>query len=153
MIYTIKVKDYDSMQNITVGLAKNGYYVTTENVTDENYKSHWEIKYCESSEINKIPVNNGSDWDGDTIGSMEIHNKDNTKGIKCTILPDEKPSVENEKELEVSPSNPYGLKPKNNPDVPPVFNRDTSDNITEPELIFPERNNDQMTVMTSVSGN
>lgn len=103
MIYTIKVKDYDSMQNITVGLAKNGYYVTTENVTDENYKSHWEIKYCESSEINKIPVNNGSDWDGDFLGSMEIHNKDNTKGVKCKNIPDEKPSVVNENDPDFKP--------------------------------------------------
>ena len=51
----IKVKDFDSMKAITLGLARNGYFVTIENVSDENYKSHWEIKYCESSEINKIP--------------------------------------------------------------------------------------------------
>ena len=43
----------------------------------------------------KIPVNNGSDFDSDYLGSMEIHNKANTKGVKCKILPDEKPSVEN----------------------------------------------------------
>lgn len=142
MIYTIKVKDYDSMQNITVGLAKNGYYVTTENVTDENYKSHWEIKYCESSEINKIPVNNDSDWDGDTIGSMEIHNKDNTKGVKCEILPDEKPSVENE--MDVANSNPYGLKPRNKtPDIPLIPQQDASNIIID----------EPMTVITSVSGN
>ena len=47
----INVNDYDSMQAITIGLAKNGYFVTTENVTDANYKSHWEIKYCEFSEV------------------------------------------------------------------------------------------------------
>ena len=137
MIYTIKVKDYNSMQDITVGLAKNGYFVTTENVTDENYKDHWEIKYCESSEINKIPVNNGSDWDGDTISSMEIHNKDNTKGVKCEILPDEKPLEENDKD-KVN-TNPYELVQR---DIP-IINRDTSDTITD----------DQMTVITSVSGN
>lgn len=148
MIYTIKVKDYDSMQNITVGLAKNGYYVTTENVTDENYKSHWEIKYCESSEINKIPVNNGGDWDGDFLGSMEIHNKDNTKGVKCKTIPDEKPSVEKDKVDTKSKSkhksNSYGLMPRDKtPDVPPIPQQDVSDIITD----------EPMTVITSVFGN
>ena len=52
---TIKVKDFDSMQSITVSLARNGYLVTAESVTDENYKNHWEIKYCEFSEIKEIP--------------------------------------------------------------------------------------------------
>lgn len=51
----IKVKDFDSMQSITVGLARNGYMVTANSVTDENYKEHWEIKYCEFSEIKEIP--------------------------------------------------------------------------------------------------
>lgn len=136
----IKVKDFDSMQAITVGLARNGYMVTADSVTDENYKEHWEIKYCEFSEMNKIPVNNGSDWDGDHISSMEIHNKDNTKGVKCEILPDEKPSVENEAEL----VQPYGLVQRHkDPDIPVIPNIDTSDNITD----------EQMTVITSVSGN
>lgn len=156
----IKVKDFDSMQAITVGLARNGYMVTADSVTDENYKEHWEIKYCEFSEMYKIPVNNGSDWDGDYLGSMEIHNKDNTKGVKCKILPDEKPVtpddeetgddtdstndekplVENETEL----VQPYGLVPRHkDPDVPVIPNTDTSDNITD----------EQMTVITSVSGN
>ena len=48
---TIKVKDFDSMQSITVSLARNGYMVTVDSVTDENYKEHWEIKYYEFSEI------------------------------------------------------------------------------------------------------
>ena len=30
----INVNDYDSMQAITISLAKNGYFVTSENVTD-----------------------------------------------------------------------------------------------------------------------
>jgi hypothetical protein len=158
----IKVKDFDSMQAITVGLARNGYMVTADSVTDENYKEHWEIKYCEFSEMNKIPVNNGSDWDGDYISSMEIHNKDNTKGVKCKILPDEKPVtsvdeetgdntdstndekplVENERDI-VDP-NPYGLVPRHNdPDIPNFKPKDVSDIITD----------ENMTVITSVSGN
>lgn len=165
----IKVKDFDSMQAITVGLARNGYMVTADSVTDENYKEHWEIKYCEFSEMNKIPVNNGSDWDGDHISSMEIHNKANTKGVKCKILPDEKLSEENndndsdfkpisfdekgniiksdEKPLvdnEAELVQPYGLVPRHkDPDIPVIPNTDASDNITD----------EQMTVITSVSGN
>jgi hypothetical protein len=104
----IKVKDYDSMQAITVSLAKNGYLVTADSVTDEHYKEHWEIKYCEFSEMNKIPVNNGSDFDGDYLGSIEINNKDNTKGVKCEVLPNEKPLVETEKEIH----NDYELVPR-----------------------------------------
>lgn len=142
MIYTIKVKDYDSMQNITVGLAKNGYFVTTENVTDENYKDHWEIKYCESSEINKIPVNTGSEWDGDYLGSMEIHSKKSTKGVKCKKIPDEKPLVENEKD-KIDP-NPYELIPRDKtPNTTPIPQQDASNIITD----------EQMTYITSVSGN
>ena len=136
----IKVKDFDSMQAITVGLARNGYMVTADSVTDEHYKEHWEIKYCEFSEMNKIPINNGSDWDGDYLGSIEIHNKKCTKGVKCEVLPDEKPSEENEAEL----VQPYGLVPRHkDPDIPVIPNMDTSDNITD----------EQMTVITSVSGN
>ena len=90
----IKVKDFDSMQSITVSLARNGYMVTANSIIDENYKEHWEIKYCEFSEIKEKPVNNGcnccdEDW-GLSLDSMEIHNKDNTKGVKCKILPDVK---------------------------------------------------------------
>ena len=120
----INVNDYDSMQAITIGLAKNGYFVTTENVTDANYQSHWEIKYCEFSEVEEKLTNN------DNIGSisMEIHNKDNTKGMKCKILPDEKPLVENEKEL-LDP-NPYELMPRYNPDILNVH-QDISNNKTE----------------------
>ena len=167
----IKVKDFDSMQAITVGLARNGYMVTADSVTDENYKEHWEIKYCEFSEINKIPINNGSDWDGDCLGFsfMEIHNKANTKGVKCEILPDEKPvtpddeetgdntdSTNDEKgniiksdekslvENELELVQPYGLVPRHkDPDIPVIPNTDASDNITD----------EQMTVITSVSGN
>jgi hypothetical protein len=139
----IKVKDFDSMQAITVGLARNGYMVTADSVTDENYKEHWEIKYCEFSEMNKIPVNNGSDWDGDHISSMEIHNKANTKGVKCKILPDEnQPLVENEKD-KVDPNSVEIIPKYNEPDIPVIPNRDTSDIITD----------DQMTNITSVSGN
>lgn len=145
---TIKVKDFDSMQAITVSLARNGYMVTANSVTDENYKDHWEIKYCEFSEMNKIPVNNGSDWDGDHISSMEIHNKDNTKGVKCEILQDEKPSVVNEndpdfksvlfdekgniiKNEKVDP-NPYGLMPRDNtPDIKSIPQQDVSYNTKE----------------------
>ena len=96
----IKVKDFDSMQSITVSLARNGYLVTADCITDENYKDHWEIKYCEFSEIKEKPVNNGGnccDEDcGLSLDSMEIHNNNCTKGVRCEILPDEKPSVEND---------------------------------------------------------
>lgn len=51
----IKVKDFDSMQSITVSLARNGYLVTANSITDENYKDYWEIKYCEFSEIKEKP--------------------------------------------------------------------------------------------------
>lgn len=164
----IKVKDFDSMQAITVGLARNGYMVTADSVTDEHYKEHWEIKYCEFSEINKTPIDNDSDWDGDHISSMEIHNKANTKGVKCEILPDEKPSVVNEIEVinphgslpkhidpeskplvenerDVVDPNPAELTPRyKTPDIPPIFKqKDVSDVITD----------EQMTVITSVSGN
>ena len=126
---TIKVKDFDSMQSITVSLARNGYLVTANSVTDENYKDHWEIKYCEFSEIKEKPIVK----DHECIDSMEIHNNDNTKGVKCKILPDEKPLVENDnndndpafkpvsfdekgniiKNEKVDP-NPYGLMPRDN---------------------------------------
>ena len=33
---------------------------------------------------------------------MEIHNNDNTKGVKCKILPDDKPSVENDNDSKKS---------------------------------------------------
>ena len=138
---TIKVKDFDSMQSITVSLARNGYMVTANSVTDENYKEHWEIKYCEFSEITEKPVDNDNNCDKDWVlswDSMEIHNEDNTKGVKCKILPDEKPLVENdnndndlsfkpvsfdekEKPLvddEDGPVQPYGLAPRHNaPDI------------------------------------
>lgn len=97
----IKVKDFDSMQSITVSLARNGYLVTANSITDENYKDYWEIKYCEFSEVEEKPIVKDHDY----ISSMEIHN--NTKEVKCEILPDEKPLVENEKE-EIN-LNPYGL--------------------------------------------
>ena len=131
----IKVKDFDSMQSITVSLARNGYLVTAESVTDENYKNHWEIKYCEFSEIKEKPIVK----DHDCIYSMEIHNNDNTKGVKCKILPDEKPSEENEKEeIEL---NPHVLVPRDkDPDIP-INNQDASDVITD----------ESMTVITSVS--
>lgn len=118
----IIVKDFNSMQAITVGLARNNYFVNAESKTDDSYKDYWEIKYCEISEINKIPVNNGSDWDGDHIGSMEIHNKDKTKGIKNEILSEEKPLVENEKE--VLDPNPAELIPRHSvPDIPNIGNK------------------------------
>lgn len=97
----IKVKDFDSMQSITVSLARNGYLVTANSITDENYKDHWEIKYCEFSEIKEKPIVKDHDY----ISSMEIHN--NTKDANCENLPDEKPLVDNKKE--VIDSNPYGL--------------------------------------------
>ena len=144
----IKVKDFDSMQAITVGLARNGYMVTADSVTDENYKDHWEIKYCEFSEINKIPVNNGGDWDGDYLGSIEIHNKDNTKGVKCEVLPDEKPVTPDDEETGDDTDSTNDEKPSeenndNDPDIPNFKPKDASDNITD----------EQMTAITSVSGN
>ena len=102
----IKVKDFDSMQSITVSLARNGYLVTANSITDENYKDYWEIKYCEFSEIKEKPIVK----DHDDIASMEIHN--NTKEVKYENLPDEKPLVENEKEK--IDLNPYGLVQKYN---------------------------------------
>lgn len=109
----IKVKDFDSMQSITVSLARNGYLVTANSITDENYKDYWEIKYCEFSEIKEKPIVKDHDY----ISSMEIHN--NTKDVKCESLPDEKPLVENEKEV-IDP-NPYGLIPRDKiPDIPTI---------------------------------
>ena len=119
----IKVKDFDSMQSITVSLARNGYLVTADCITDENYKDHWEIKYCEFSEIKEKPIAKDHDY----ISSMEIHN--NTKEVKCENLPDEKPLVENEKE-EIDP-NPYGLVPRDkDPDIPTIPIRDLQDRIS-----------------------
>ena len=131
---TIKVKDFDSMQAITVSLARNGYLVTANSITDENYKEHWEIKYCEFSEIKEKPVNNGGnccDEDcGLSLDSMEIHNNDNTKGVKCEILQDEKPLIENEKEI--INTNPYGLMPRDNTqDTKSITQQDVSYNIKE----------------------
>ena len=74
---TIKVKDFDSMQNITVSLARNGYLVTADSVTDENYKEHWEIKYCEFSEIKEKPIVK----DHGCNCSMEIHNNEQIEVI------------------------------------------------------------------------
>lgn len=130
----IKVKDFDSMQSITVSLARNGYLVTADCITDENYKDHWEIKYCEFSEMKEKPIVKDHEY----ISSMEIHNNNCTKGVNCKILPDEKPLVENdnndddpafkpvsfdekEKPLvddEEGPVQPYGLAPRHNaPDI------------------------------------
>ena len=124
----INVNDYDSMQAITISLAKNGYFVTSENVTDANYRSYWEIKYCEFSEVEEKLINNDNNLNRDQF-SMEIHNKDNTKSVKCKILPDEKPLVENERDI-LDP-NPYELVPRHNPDIPPINHQDVSDNKTE----------------------
>ena len=122
----IKVKDFDSMQAITVSLARNGYMVTANSVTDENYKEHWEIKYCEFSEIKEKPIVKDHEY----IDSMEIHNNDNTKGVKCEILQDEKPLIENEKEI--INTNPYGLMPRDNtPDIKSIPQQDVSYNIKE----------------------
>ena len=82
----IKVKDFDSMQSITVSLARNGYLVTAECITDENYKDHWEIKYCEFYEIKEKAIN----IDDDCVNSIEIHNNDNTKDVERELLPDVK---------------------------------------------------------------
>lgn len=152
---TIKVKDFDSMQAITVNLARNGYMVTVDSVTDENYKEHWEIKYCEFSEIKEKPVNNDNNCDKDwglSWDSMETYNEDNTKGVKCKILPDEKPLVENdnndndpafkpvsfdekEKPLvgdEEGHVQPYGLSPRDNtPDIKSIPQQDVSYNTKE----------------------
>ena len=122
----IKVKDFDSMQSITVSLARNGYLVTADCITDENYKDHWEIKYCEFSEIKEKPIVKDHEY----ISSMEIHNNNCTKGVNCKILPDEKPLVENE-EID---SNPYGLVPRDKaPDIPTIPNQNISDNILSNE--------------------
>ena len=119
----IKVKDFDSMQSITVSLARNGYLVTANSITDENYKDYWEIKYCEFSEIKEKPIVKDHDY----ISSMEIHN--NTKDAKCENLPDEKPLVENEKE--VIDTNPYGLVPRDKIlDIPIIPLRDKQNIIS-----------------------
>ena len=120
----IKVKDFDSMQSITVSLARNGYLVTADCITDENYKDHWEIKYCEFSEIKEKPIVKDHEY----ISSMEIHNNNCTKGVNCKILPDEKPLEENEKE-EID-TNPYGLVQRHNgPDILKIPNLNTLNNI------------------------
>ena len=150
----IKVKDFDSMQSITVSLARNGYLVTVNSITDENYKDYWEIKYCEFSEIKEKPIVKDHYY----ISSMEIHN--NTKDVKCESLPDEKPSVVNDNDPAFKPVSfdgkekpliddkveqtiqPYRLEPRDNtPYITP--HQDVSDNITDK----------QITVITSVSGN
>ena len=134
----IKVKDFDSMQSITVSLARNGYLVTANSITDENYKDYWEIKYCEFSEIKEKPIVKDHNYSSFT----EIHNNDNTKDVKCESLPDEKPLVENEKEV-IDP-NPYGLVPRDKiPNIPIIPLRDKQNIIS----------NEQMEVITSVSGN
>ena len=133
----IKVKDFDSMQSITVSLARNGYLVTANSITDENYKDYWEIKYCEFSEIKEKPIVKDHDY----IYSMEIHN--NTKDVKCESLPDEKPLVENEKEV-IDP-NPYGLVPRDKAlDIP------TTIPLRDKQTIISD---EHMEVITSVSGN
>ena len=130
---TIKVKDFDSMQAITVSLARNGYMVTVDSVSDENYKEHWEIKYCEFSEIKEKINDDYYDLDGDCLNVVKIRNNDNTKRLKGEAL-------QNEKEI-IDP-NPYGLMPRDNtPAINP--HRDVSDNITDK----------QNTVITSISGN
>ena len=134
----IKVKDFDSMQSITVSLARNGYLVTANSITDENYKDYWEIKYCEFSEIKEKPIVKDHEY----VDFMEIHNNDNTKGVKCKILPDEKPLVENDKDK--VDCNPHISVPRDKvPDVPQILHQDVSNNITD----------ESMTVITSVSGN
>ena len=122
----IKVKDFDSMQSITVSLARNGYLVTADCITDENYKDHWEIKYCEFSEMKEKPIVKDHEY----ISSMEIHNNNCTKGVNCEILQDEKPLIENEKEI--INTNPYGLMPRDNiPDIKSIPQQDVSYNIKE----------------------
>ena len=134
----IKVKDFDSMQSITVSLARNGYLVTANSITDENYKDYWEIKYCEFSEIKEKPIVKDHNYSSFT----EIHNNDNTKDVKCESLPDEKPLVENEKEV-IDP-NPYGLVPRDKiPNIPIIPLRDKQNIIS----------NEQMTIIISISGN
>ena len=145
----IKVKDFDSMQSITVSLARNGYLVTADCITDENYKDHWEIKYCEFSEMKEKPIVKDHDY----ISSMEIHNNNCTKGVNCKILPDEKPLEENDdndndpafkpvlfdekgniiKNEKVNP-NPYGLMPRDNtPDIKSIPQQDVSYNTKDIE--------------------
>ena len=134
----IKVKDFDSMQSITVSLARNGYLVTANSITDENYKDYWEIKYCEFSEIKEKPIVKDHDY----ISSMEIYNNDNTKDVKCEILPDEKPLVKNEKE-EID-LNPYELVPRDKtPNIPTIPLRDKQNIVS----------NEQIEVINSVSEN
>ena len=134
---TIKVKDFDSMQAITVSLARNGYMVTVDSVSDENYKEHWEIKYCEFSEIKEKPVNNGGNCDKDwglSWDSMEIRNEDNTKGVKCKILPDEKPLVENDNNDNDPAFNPVSFDEKEKPLV------DDEEGLVQPYGLAPRHN-------------
>ena len=121
----IKVKDFDSMQSITVSLARNGYLVTANSVTDENYKDHWEIKYCEFSEIKEKPIVKDHEY----IDSMEIHNKDdndNDPAFKPVLFNEKGNIIKNEK---VDP-NPYGLMPRDNtPNI--KTQQDVSDNTRD----------------------
>jgi hypothetical protein len=162
----IKVKDYDSMQAITVSLAKNGYLVTADSVADEHYKEHWEIKYCEFSEITEKSINNNfNDFDGDYLGSMEIHNEENTKGVKCKILQDNEVITPEECLNPIQKLNPdlYEKMKKwstvDNKDntkcvkseiVPDEKSTNVNQNITM-GINYDERTDEQSTVITSVS--
>ena len=94
----IKVKDFDSMQSITVSLARNGYLVTANSITDENYKDYWEIKYCEFSEIKEISdapqILHQDVSDVITDESMtvitSVSGNYNTKDVERDILPNVK---------------------------------------------------------------
>ena len=137
----IIVKDFDSMQAITVGLARNSYFVTAESKTDENYKDYWEITYCDKSEIKEHDEKVSKELTPEEERLNYIHELI-AKGPKVLEeSDDENPLVENEKDI-LDP-NPYELVPRHNPDIPPINHQDVSDNITD----------EQTTIITSVSGN
>ena len=123
----IKVKDFNSMQAITVGLARNGYFVTADSVTDGNYKDHWEIKYCELSEIEECDEKVRKVF---TTEEYELLNHEH--GLIAKEPKDyEKPLVENEREI--FDPNPAELTLRHSsPDIPNI-DRKASD--SEPKIM------------------
>ena len=127
----IKVKDFNSMQAITVGLARNGYFVTADSVTDENYKDHWEIKYCEISKIKEHDEKVSKVLTPEEEQLNYIHELI-AKGPKnFEESEDEKPLVENEKE--VLDPNPAELTPRHS--APNIPNIDHESPDSEPKIM------------------
>lgn len=50
----IIVHDKTSLDGITLGLAINGYFVTTDVETDDSFKTYYKISYCEKEYLKDI---------------------------------------------------------------------------------------------------